>query len=167
MTMPTLYEINKTYLEALEVLTDPDNDFDPEMVANTLTGIEDRWQEKAIQVAMFFRNLETTVQAIKDAEVRMEKRRKSIEARIRWFNSYLKTHMESSGFTKIESPWFVLSIEKNPPALEIFDEAAIPAEYKQETVTITMDNAALKAALKDKKLVPGARLTQKTRLAIR
>lgn len=167
MALPTLYEINQTYLQALEAFTDPDNDFDPEAVANTLAGIEDQWQEKAIQVAKFFRNLEATAQAIKDAEMRMEKRRKAIEARIRWFNSYLKTHMENSGITKIESPWLVLSIQKNPPALEIFDEAAIPAEYKQEVTTVTTDNAAVKEALKAKKTVPGARLTQGTRLVVR
>src|SRR5690554_3074912 len=40
MTLPTLYEIRSDYLEALEVLSDPELDMPPEAIADTLEGLE-------------------------------------------------------------------------------------------------------------------------------
>ncbi|MGJ0484310.1 MAG: siphovirus Gp157 family protein [Methylomicrobium sp.] len=38
---------------------------------------------------------------------------------------YLKGNMEHTGITKIECPYFKLSIQNNPAAAHIFDESAI------------------------------------------
>ena len=41
---------------------------------------------------------------------------------------YLLNNMQACGISKIESPWFVLSVKQNPPAVVIDDEASIPAD---------------------------------------
>jgi DNA repair ATPase RecN len=166
MSLPTLYEIRSDYLEALEVLADPELDMPPEAIADTLEGLEGQLQEKAINVAAFLRHLEATAEAIKEAEARMAKRRSAIEKRAAGLRDYLKLNMEATGIRRIESPWFELAIQKNPPAVEIDDEAAVPVEFKREVTAIKIDRAALKAALKER-AIPGARLTTGTRLAIR
>lgn len=166
MSLPTLYEIRGDYLEALEALTDPELDLPEEAIADTLEGLEGQLQEKAVNVAAFLRHLEATAEAIKDAEARMAKRRRAIEHRAAGLRDYLKLNMEATGIRRIESPWFDLAIHTNPPAVEIDDEEAVPAEFKHEVITIRIDRSALKAALKER-AVPGARLTAGTRLAIR
>jgi hypothetical protein len=167
MTSITLYELSQTYREALDVLTDPDLDLPSEVIADTLEGLQGNLEDKAIAVAQFFRNLEATAVAIKEAEQRMSQRRKAIENRVASLKTYLKDSMEACGITKIESPWFALSIAKNPAAVDVFDEAAVPAEYKEEIVTVKIDKTGIKRAIESGAEVPGAMLTRGTRLAIR
>jgi chromosome segregation ATPase len=166
MSLPTLYEIRADYLQALEVLTDPEMDLPPEVLADTLEGLEGQLQEKATNVAAYMRHLEATAEAIKEAEAKMTKRRKAIENRAASLRDYLKENMEAAGISKIESPWFELKIQRNPAAVQIDDEEALPDEFKREVTALKIDRAALKAALKTQ-TVPGARLTTGTRLAIR
>ena len=163
----TLYDISSDYLQALDLFTDPEADIPLEAALDTLEGIEGQLQEKAVNVAKFMQNLDAAAKAIKEAEQQMAKRRKAIENRARWIKDYLKQNMEAAGITKIESPWFSLSIQKNPPSVEVLDESALPEDYKTEVVTVTIDKAAIKEALKEGEDVPGAVLKQGTRLAVR
>jgi hypothetical protein len=75
--------------------------------------------------------------------------------------------MDACGIQKIESPWFVLAIQKNPSAVDVFDESAVPAEFKEEVVTVRLDKAGIKRALEAGQTVPGAALSRGTRLAVR
>jgi hypothetical protein len=167
MNSLTLYEISTEYRQALEVLTDPENDLPAEVIADTLEGLQGTLQDKAVNVAKFFKNLEATAQAIKDAEQRMAARRKAIESRVTWMKTYLKDNMESCGITKIESPWFVLALQKNPAAVDIIDEAAIPDEFVEIVTTRKLDKTGIKRAIEFGVAVPGAILTRGTRLAMR
>lgn len=182
----TLYQISADYLEALDYLTDPEADIPMEAVTDTLEGFELQVSEKATNVAAFARNLEATAAAIKEAEKAMARRRKALENRAKWIRSYLKSSMEATGISKIESPWFVLAIRKNPAAVDVTDEAALP----DESVTVSLeldrgtynavkdslnghqvtgtkvDKAGLKDRLQGGEAIEGARLAQGTRLQI-
>ncbi len=140
-----------------------------EAVNDTLEGLTGELEDKAVNVAKFIRNMETTANAIKKAEVEMAKRRKSLETRVQWLEDYLKSSMEATGITKIECPYFKLSIAKNPPALDLFDSQAVPSKYKHtETVTTEhIDRAAIKAALSLWYEIDGARLVNGSRLVIK
>ena len=163
----TLYELSQDYRQAMAELTDPELELPPEVIADTLEGLQGSVEDKAINIAKFFRNLEAVTDAIKQAEARMAQRRKTMEARIAWLKDYLKQNLEGCGIQKIESPWFVLAVQNNPWAVEISDEDAIPAKYKEKVVTLKLDKLAIKKALEEGKKVPGARLTRGTRLSIR
>jgi len=162
-----LYELSQDYIQALDVFTDPENDIPIEAVNDTLEGIEGQLQDKAINIAKFMRNLETTAKAIKEAEQQMAKRRKALENRSQWLKDYLKNNMEKSGITKIESPWLRLAIQNNPESVDLVDEQAIPHKFREEVVTVKINKNAIKKVLQDGVDVPGAALKQTTRLAIR
>ena len=163
----SLYELAEDYRQALDTLTDPENDLPAAVIADTMEGLQGTLEDKAVNVAKFFKNLEATAVAIRDAEQRMSQRRKAIENRVASLKTYLKESMEACGITRIESPWFALSIAKNPAAVDVFDEAAVPAEYKEEIVTVKIDKTRIKRAIESGAEVPGAVLTRGTRLAIR
>lgn len=167
--MLKLYEIQTNYLAALEMFTDPETDIPPEAVADTLEAIEGEFQEKAVQVAAFARQMEKEAEAIEEAEKQMAKRRKALEGRARWLKDYVKIGMEMMGQSKISAPWFVLSIAKNPGAVDVFDAAAIPGEFMRipEPPPPAPDKTAIKAALAAGREVPGARMVNGTRLSIR
>jgi hypothetical protein len=165
----SLYLLSSNYLQALDFMTDPELNLPIEAVNDTLEGLTGELEDKAINVAKFIRNMETTANAIKKAEADMAKRRKALETRVQWLEDYLKSSMEATGITKIECPYFKLSIAKNPPALDLFDTQAVPEQYKHiETVTTEqIDRAAIKAALSSGQTITGARLVNGTRLVIK
>ena len=163
----SLYQLSSTYLEALDDLTDPEMDLPIEAVTDTLEGLSGEMEEKAINVAKFMRNIEATANAIKEAETAMAKRRKALENRASWMKDYLKGSMEHTGITKIECPYFKLSIQKNPAAVNIINEDTIPDKFKEQVISWKVDKTAIKKAIQSGKTIPGAKLLNGTRLAIR
>jgi acetylglutamate synthase len=167
MNKLSLYDLSANYLQALDFLTDPEIDLPAEAVNDTLEALSGELEEKAVNVAKFLRSMETTAQAIKEAEAAMAKRRKALENRVSWMKAYVKENMERTGITKIECPYFKIAIQKNPAAVTILDEAAIPTEFKESIISWKIDKAAIKDTLKAGGTVPGAELASGTRLAIR
>jgi len=82
-------------------------------------------------------------------------------------NDYLKGSMEQTDITKIECPFFKLSIQKNPVSVVIKNEAAIPEKFKKQVISWSIDKTAIKNAIKAGETIPGAVLINGTRLAIR
>lgn len=162
-----LYEIEQNYLSALDLFTDPDINIQKEVIADTLESITGEFQEKAIAICAFAKQMEAEANAIKQVEESMAKRRKSLESRAQWLLDYVKTGMELLSQKKINSTWFVLSIQKNPVAVDVFNADAIPDEFKHTVIEIKIDKTAIKNALGLGREIPGAQLKQSTRLAIR
>jgi len=167
MNKLNLYQLSDNYLQALDFMTDPELDLPVEAVNDTLEGLSGELEDKAVNVAKFLRNMEAAAEAIKTAEAEMARRRKALENRVQWLKAYLKGNMERTGITKIECPYFKLSIQKNPDSVDILDEAVIPAEYKEQVISWKIDKTAIKAALKAGRAIPGAALVNGTRLAIK
>lgn len=163
----TLYEISNNYVQALDFLTDPELDLPMEAINDTLEGLSGEFEEKAVNVAMFLRNMETTAEAIKVAEETMAKRRKALESRAAWLKGYLKANMERSGITRIDCPFFKLAVQKNGGAVNITDEDAIPEQYKEAVITWKIGKTAIKAAIKAGETVPGAEFVSGTHLVIK
>jgi len=186
-SLPTLYELRRDYVDALAALTEATDDLPAEAIKDTLDALAHPLREKAVHVAQFMQTLTATAEAIKQAETRMAARRKTLEARTAWLREYLLHNMSVAGITRIDSPWFVLALQKSPPAVEIVDAHALPAELV--TVTLEMPRAAFDACrdwLRDVQLVrstpnksairarllrgddvPGACLTQDVQLKVR
>jgi hypothetical protein len=167
MNRLSLYELSANYLQALDFLTDPEMDLPVEAVNDTLAALGEELEDKAINVAKFFRNMEATADAIKVAEANMAKRRKTLENRVQWLKNYIKGNMEACGISDIECPHFKLSIQQNPSAVNILDEDAIPEQFKEKVITWKIDKTAIKDAIKSGSAVPGTELINGTRLAVK
>lgn len=164
-----LYELTAQYrsLEALEA----SEDIPPDVIRDTLEGLTGELQDKATNVALFIRNLESTADAIDEAAETMRKRGARLRERAQSLQQYLLLNMQSCGITKIESPFFTLAVKKNPPSVIITDEEAIPDEYMvtpepPPPPPKRPDKKAIAAALKAGKEVPGAYSERFERLEI-
>ena len=164
--LPALYEIADSYRQALELFTDPDQDFDQQMVNDTLQGLEGTLEVKATNVAAFFQNLEVTADAIREAEKRMAQRRKAIERRVESLREYLRVNMEACGIQKIESAHFSIRLQKSPASVVIDDEQSLPPDYVEQVVTVKPNKLLIKKAITDGFDVPGAHLEQGNSLKI-
>ena len=101
-------------------------------------------KKKVENLIGYTRNIELTIEAMKNEEKRISEQRKTLENRLTKFKEYVKECMEQGGFTKLETPLGTLSIAKNPPSVEIINEDEIPSEYKTEIVTVKVDKTAIK-----------------------
>lgn len=164
--MTSLYEIAATYRNDAQRLADLDLPAD--VVTDTLDAMSGELEVKAQNVVFFARDLQATAAAIKDAEEQMAKRRKAIENRARHLLEYVQGCMETAEVQKIECPHFRLAIQAKPPSVDVYEPGLLPGEYMRtpEPPPPAPDKAAIAAAIKAGKEVPGARLVQGTRLAI-
>ena len=167
MTDLTLYSIADQYLVDLQKLQDME--IDEQTFADTLEGLSGDLEVKATNVAMFVRNLEASAEAIKAAEKQMAERRKALEAKADRIRQYLLDNMNRTGITKIDCPYFVLSVRKNPPAVEVLNQDMIPDEYFDipEPPAPTLNKNRLKEDLKAGVVVEGAKLMAGQSLSIK
>lgn len=164
--MTALYQLASEFREAADRLHDLD--LPDEVIADTLEGLAGAVEAKSTNVAFVIRNLEGLAEQIKAAETEMAKRRKAIENRAERIRSYLQMNMDRCGISKIESPYFVLSIRNNPESVEVMDESAIPADYLREIpARYEPDKKLIKQAIKDGFEVPGCALKRTQSLQIK
>lgn len=169
MTALTLFQIAREYREVTDVLMDAG--VDEQTLRDTLEGEAWPLELKAQNYGFVIRNLQATAASIKEAEEQMKARRQAIERRAANLIEFLKTGMEIARVTKLETPYFALTVKKNSPAVEVWDENQIPAEYMRTPETPppkpVPDKRAIADAIKAGKEVPGALLAQGTRLEIK
>lgn len=100
-------------------------------------------EKKSQSIIGYARNLELTINAMKEEENRIATTRKGLENKLSNFKQYVKTCMEQGSFEKIDTCLGSISIAKSPISVEIVNQEAIPDEYKKTTTTITLDKRAI------------------------
>lgn len=164
-----LYELT-TQFKALELLESSD-DLPAEVIRDTLEGLTGELQEKATNVALFIRNLESTADAIDEAAETMRSRGARLRDRAHSLKQYLLLNMQVTGITKIESPFFTIAVRNNTPAVIIDSENLIPSEFMRTpapppTPTPSPDKVAIAKAIKAGAEIPGCHLEQRQRVEI-
>lgn len=159
-----LYELSADYLSALEALSECE-DLPPQAIADTLEGLAGAWEDKALNVARYARNLEAEAAAIEEAQQRMAVRAKATANQAARLKAYLKMELERTGL-KPKAPDLALRLQNNPPAVVLDDETLIPADYRHTVTVTTLLKAAISTALKAGQPVAGAHLEQSSRLVI-
>ena len=165
--LPALYQLAAEYRQAQSDLIDLD--LDEQTIADTLEGLSGTLEAKATNVGFMIRNLEGLAFQIKDAEVAMAARRKAIENRAEAIRAYLLNNMVACNISKIESPYFALTVRKNPAKVVIDDAGAIPCDLYRypEAPPPEPDKKAIKAAIESGVSVAGAHLEQGVSLQIK
>jgi len=165
--LPTLYEIAAEYRADIDRLADLD--LPPETVTDTLEGLSGALEAKATNIASLVKHLDLTSAAMKDAEATLYKRRKAIESRIEHINKYVLNVMVIKDIQKIDTPFFSIKIAKNPPSVEVFDQAQVPAHFfrQPETPPPVVDKRSIMESIKHGEEVAGCRLTQSLSLRIK
>ena len=111
-------------------------------------------QQKSQNIIGYTKNIELTINAMKEEEKRITENRKSLENKLEQFKKYVKECMERNDITKIETGLGTLSITKNPVSAEIINEDKVPDEFKQEVITIKIDKTKIKNNFKETGEIP-------------
>jgi len=85
-----------------------------------------------------------------------------------WLRDYLMTNMLETGITEIavEDGARIKLYLNRDPAIEVFDERQVPAEYFADPKPPTVSKTKIMAAIKADVEVPGALMVKRHRLAI-
>lgn len=168
MTSVALYTLTGQYQQLLDQLADLD--LDAATVADTIeaSGLTDEIAQKATGIEMVARSLEVPSTAVRAEIARLTALLQSREKKAAALRQYLLTNMQAANITKLESPLFKISLQNNPPTVEIYEPGLIPAEYMTKPVAPppAPDKTAIKAAIKAGTEVPGAKLSQGQRLVV-
>lgn len=155
-----LYELSSNYRAIQEM------DLDEETLRDTLDSIIGEAEPKAENIVKWIRNLKGENIAIKEEETRLKNKRITNENKIKALSLYLEDFLKNSGLTRLKTGLFTLSIQNNPPSLEIYDSTLIPTKYLIEQLP-TIDKQAIKEILKQGEEIPGATLKTTQSLRVR
>lgn len=165
--MSALFEITAQFKE-LAALQDSD-EIPPEVIADTLEGLQGDFQAKSIAVAKFILSLEANSDAITEASKAMAARAARLQKRADSIRAYLLFHFQATDQRKITTPELTISRRNNPVAVQVQFENEIPAEYwvQPPPPDLRLDKKAIKEALQSGKSVPGAYLESGERVEIK
>ena len=159
-----LYELTSD----LKELQDIDfTEADTEQLEAVKTAIKEQIANKGAGIIAVVRNLEADTEAIKVEIKRLQDLKKSKENKIENLKKYTKECLEEAEIKKVSTTLGNISIRKLPGSVEVLEEDSIPAEYKKEVTTITIDKKSILADLKEGVVVPGVTLKTGTSLTIK
>lgn len=152
-----LYEIDKAILACI----DPETG---ELIDEAaLTDLQMERTEKIKNVALWVKNLNASVTALKAERDAFDERMKSAQKKADGLKKYLADALQGQKFSTDEC---VVSFRRST-AVAVLDEAVLPAEYIAEKITKSPDKAAIKAAIKSGIDVPGAALVDNLSVQIK
>lgn len=148
-----LYEIGQNYIYLLSLLQDEETDI--QLIEDTLESVEGEIEDKADNYARIIRTLESEVEALKEEEARLARRRRNRENNINLLKTNLENVMRATGKTKFKTLLFNFSIQKNggkaPLKIDVPIEQ-IPIEYFKERTEKDLNNEYIRECL-DKGLI--------------
>lgn len=159
----SLYEITSGFpklLENNEILEEEKKEIKKELVGLL--------NKKSKNIIGYIKNIELTINAMKEEEKRISEQRKILENRLKNFKDYVKDCMEFNGITKVETALGNLSIARSPISVEIENENLVPQEFKIITTTSKIDKSKIKDNFKETGEIPtGVKInTENTNLRI-
>jgi hypothetical protein len=121
-----LFEMTEQYQRLLSMI---DDECDMQAIQDTLEGIEGMIADKAESIAKLIKSIEADEQAIKAEEERLYARRKALENRRLSVKDYLENQLIEANIDKVKGTMFTVSIQNNPPSVNIQDDATVPDKY--------------------------------------
>ena len=89
---------------------------------DTLDSIEELFEDKAVNIAMYIKNLRSDAEQLKAEKLRLEKRQSAKNKAADRLENYLLNSMQAIGRTVIDRPQALITIKQNPESTVIEDE---------------------------------------------
>lgn len=159
-----LYELASNYQKIYNMV---DEEIDEQTWIDSLECIQGEIEVKTENIAKLIKMLDADSTILKAEEERLEKRRKTVENKVIRIKQYLQQQLEFSGLDKVKTPNFTISIQNNPPSVNILEEDIIPTKYIITKTENILDKKSLLADLKSGEKISGVELKQGRSLRIR
>lgn len=130
---------------------------DEDLAADTVEGQTSIHEAIQAAVALVAQD-ETHAKAISDHIQALEARKHRLTQRAKVTRTAIAAAMDQAGKKKLETPLGTVSVRAVPPSVQITEEAEIPTEFWKASDP-RLDKKALASALKEKRAIPGATLS--------
>lgn len=150
--MSKLYEIANDYAKLL------DEDLEPELIADTLEGMEGELKDKIEQLLAICKNETGYAERLKEEAKSFNERAAAILNRVERIQEYISLALSTAGLKKIRAGVHQVTIRSPTESVEIVDSSALPAKFVEYETTIKPDKLAIKHELKAGHQIPGAQL---------
>jgi len=121
-----LFELTGQYQQLLSMI---DDECDMQAIQDTLEGIEGMITDKAESIAKLMKSIEADEKAIKAEEDRLKARREALANRRASIKEYLQNQLIAANIDKLKGTMFTVSIQNNPPSVQIAEGAKVPEKY--------------------------------------
>lgn len=148
--MSALYEISSEYAKLLN------EDIDPEMIADTLDGIEGEFTDKVGSMIAMIKNDCAYSLALKEESKKLTARASIINNRVDRIKSYIAESMDSIGKKTITSGVHQVTSRKKSVSVDITDLAVLPPSVCEYETMIKADKKEIKKLLTAGEKVAGA-----------
>ncbi len=155
--MASIYEIDKQIADCIDFETGEVID------EEKLEQLQIERDVKIENIALFIKNLNADIKALKEEETNLAERRKSKENKVEQLKNYLTSVLDLVPF---ESARAKISFRKSV-AVNILDETRIPSEYTKTETVVKVDKKAIGDALKVGIEIDGAELVQNQNIQIK
>lgn len=166
--MTRLFDLAHEYRALTEL--ESSDDLPPEVIADTLEGLQGEFEDKAAAIGKFILSLEASAASVGEAAKQMAARANRLQKRADSIRQYLLLQFQFAQFTKkIETPELRMWRQKNPGSLHVGDESLVPEIFwvQPDPPPKRIDKDAVKEAIKNKVEVPGCTVESTERIEIR
>lgn len=164
--MLSLYRIKEEYLASFRELSQLE-ELTEEMIKDSLVLIEDQFEEKALAVAAYIKNVEAESKALADHVRTLQARKGKMENSISKLKRYLVDNMKACDKIKIKGQELDIGLRHNAAHLTRDYTIELDPRFIKVVQSIEEDEDALKKALEAGEEIKGAQMVSTISLIIR
>ncbi len=165
--MTHLYELTEQHRQ-LAVLSEEGDEDIKQAIADTFEALEGEFNDKAIALIQVAENIDSDINMVDLMIKKLQGRKLVLQNRKEHMREYLKSNMEACEISKIECPYFAITLAKGRDMAVIDDPELLPDEYVDIEMNIKPKKRDILRALKAGELIPGAHIEKsKTSLRIK
>ena len=171
--MTTLYDYGTNLAETVERVQDllsegvDPNDESVQELLEKMVAQEEDWENKAINVGKFLNQLSLDEKQVEAEIERLTKKKKSLSNAFTSLHDLLLWQMKEFGKDEIKNPLLTIKVRENPLSVVIKNEEAVPAKFKIEKTTVTVNKNAIKLAYKEGAAIEGVEFIRTKKLTIK
>lgn len=145
-------------LQKLQQLLETSDDLTPEMIADTMEGIELELADKLDGAYIHVRNLEGLAKTCDEEVKRLTDRKKSFENRAKSIKGYVLNCLLAAGLDKLKTTTNTFTARKGVASVIIDNEGLLPDDLVAVQTIVSPDKKAIKEAIENGVDVPGAHI---------
>ena len=150
--MTALYEIANVYASL------QNEDLDPDMIADTLEGIDGEFNDKVEQLLSIIKNQSALSKMLKDEAKNLSERAKACESRVDNIKQYIIKAMQTTDRTKLNAGLHSITVRKPVKSVNIIDVDLLPTDYVKYETLVKADKNLIAEKLKLGEKIDGAEL---------
>jgi hypothetical protein len=150
--MSKLYDIANDYAKLM------DSGLEPDMIADTIEGIDGEMVDKVEQLLAICKNEQRYAEALRNESKSLQERATVVENKISSIKEYIAKSLETAGKKSIRAGLHQVTVRVPSRQVDITDASILPIEFVEYETVVKPDKLAIKHQLDAGIVVPGAQI---------